>query len=59
MRVKAATVLKGPDSKSIEDRAEFIESIRQALYASKSYHTHGVRPAPHCIRGIRLGAKLR
>ena len=34
-RVKAATVLKGPDSKSIEDRAEFIESIRQALYASK------------------------
>ena len=36
LRVTASKQLKGPDStKYTGDKAEFVESIRQALYASK------------------------
>ena len=34
-RVAASRVLKGPDAKYTSDKKEFIEMIRQALYASK------------------------
>ena len=34
-RVRASKVLKGPSAKYAGDRKEFIEQIRQALYASK------------------------
>ena len=34
-RVRASKVLSGPESKYSGDRAEFIEQVRQALYASK------------------------
>lgn len=34
-RIQAARVLQGPDPKFKGDRKEFIEAIRQALYASK------------------------
>jgi 6-phosphogluconate dehydrogenase len=34
-RVRASKVLKGPRSKYLGDKAEFIESVRLALYASK------------------------
>jgi 6-phosphogluconate dehydrogenase len=34
-RVRASKVLKGPTAKFQGDRAEFIEQVRQALYASK------------------------
>lgn len=34
-RVRASEVLKGPDPKYTGDKKEFIEAIRQALYASK------------------------
>jgi len=34
-RVRASKVLKGPTAKYTGDKAKFIESVRQALYASK------------------------
>jgi 6-phosphogluconate dehydrogenase len=34
-RVRASAVLKGPDMANRGDKAEFIEQVRQALYASK------------------------
>ncbi len=34
-RVRASKVLSGPDTKFDGDRAQFIEDVRQALYASK------------------------
>ena len=35
-REKASTILKGPENTKYEgDKAEFVEAIRQALYASK------------------------
>jgi 6-phosphogluconate dehydrogenase len=34
-RVRASKVLKGPTTKYTGDKAKFIESVRQALYASK------------------------
>jgi 6-phosphogluconate dehydrogenase len=34
-RVAASKILNGPDAKYTGDKAEFIEAIRQALYASK------------------------
>ena len=34
-RVKASRILKGPGKPSVEDRAQFIEDVRRALYCSK------------------------
>ena len=34
-RVRASNLLKGPQKKSVRDKEQFLEQIRQALYASK------------------------
>ncbi len=59
-RVRASKVLKGPTAKYDGDRKQFIEQIRQALYASKiCSYAQGFVQLQAAADGARLAAELR